>query len=51
MINFNNELVVKNIIKEKNSFYINTKEGKILINENSDINLWGIVTYIIHATN
>jgi DNA polymerase V len=51
VINFNNELVVKNIIKEKNSFYINTKEGKILINENSDINLWGIVTYIIHATN
>ena len=22
---------------------------KILINENSDINVWGIVTYIIHA--
>ncbi|NCU63268.1 MAG: error-prone repair protein UmuD, partial [Candidatus Fonsibacter lacus] len=24
---------------------------KILINENSDINVWGIVTYIIHAAN
>jgi DNA polymerase V len=49
IINFNNELVVKNIIKENNNFYIKNKEQKILINENSDINVWGIVTYIIHA--
>ena len=49
IINFNNELVVKNIIKENNNFYIKNKEHKILINENSDINVWGIVTYIIHA--
>jgi DNA polymerase V len=49
IINFNNELVVKNIIKENNNFYIKNKEEKILINENSDINVWGIVTYIIHA--
>jgi DNA polymerase V len=49
IINFNNELVVKNIIKEKNNFYIKNKLEKILINENSDINVWGIVTYIIHA--
>jgi DNA polymerase V len=49
IINFNNELVVKNIIKENNNFYINNREEKILINENSDINVWGIVTYIIHA--
>jgi DNA polymerase V len=51
VINFNNELVVKNIIKEKNNFYIKNKLEKILINENSDINVWGIVTYIIHAAN
>ena len=51
VINFNNELVVKNIIKEKNYFYIKNKLEKILINENSDINVWGIVTYIIHAAN
>jgi DNA polymerase V len=50
IINFNNELVVKNIIKENNNFYIKNREEKILINENSDINVWGIVTYIIHAT-
>jgi DNA polymerase V len=49
IINFNNELVVKNIIKENNNFYIKIKLEKILINENSDINVWGIVTYIIHA--
>jgi DNA polymerase V len=49
IINFNNELVVKNIIKENNNFYIKNKLEKTLINENSDINIWGIVTYIIHA--
>ena len=49
IINFNNELVVKNIIRENNNFYIKNKSDKILINENSDINVWGIVTYIIHA--
>ena len=51
IINFNNELVVKNIIRENNNFYIKNKLEKILINENSDINVWGIVTYIIHAAN
>jgi DNA polymerase V len=49
IINFNNELVVKNIIKENNNFYIKNIAEKILINENSDVNIWGIVTYIIHA--
>jgi DNA polymerase V len=49
IINFNNELVVKNIIKENNNFYIKNKLEKILISENSDVNVWGIVTYIIHA--
>lgn len=49
IINFNNELVVKNIIKQNNNFYIKNKAEKILINENSDINVWGVVTYIIHA--
>ena len=49
IINFNNELVVKNIIKENNNFYIKNRAEKILINENSDVNVWGVVTYIIHA--
>ena len=50
IINFNNELVVKNIIKQSNQFYIKSRDEKTLINEHSDINVWGIVTYIIHAT-
>jgi DNA polymerase V len=49
IINFNNELVVKNIIRENNNFYIKNRAEKILINENSDVNIWGVVTYIIHA--
>ncbi|MEK0436552.1 MAG: error-prone repair protein UmuD [Alphaproteobacteria bacterium] len=49
IINFNNELVVKNIIREKNNFYIKNKSQKILISEASDVNVWGVVTYIIHA--
>jgi len=49
IINFNNELVVKNIIRENNNFYIKNKSQKILISEASDVNVWGVVTYIIHA--
>ena len=49
IINFYNELVVKNIIREKNNFYIKNKSQKILISEASDVNVWGVVTYIIHA--
>jgi DNA polymerase V len=49
IINFNNELVVKNIVKKNNNFYLKNKAEKILINESSDINVWGVVTYIIHA--
>ena len=49
IINFNNELVVKNIIKENNNFYIKNRTEKVLISENSDVNVWGVVTYIIHA--
>ena len=50
IVNFNNELVVKNIIKKNNHFYIKHAEEYIPITEHSDINVWGIVTYIIHAT-
>jgi DNA polymerase V len=50
IVNFNNELVVKNIIKKSNHFYIKHADEYIPITEHSDINVWGIVTYIIHAT-
>ena len=51
--NVNEELVVKNFIKEKNkSFLISgSKKSKDEINlaENPEIFIWGVVTYVIHA--
>ena len=51
--NVNEELVVKNFIKEKNkSFLISgSKKLKNEINlaENPEIFIWGVVTYVIHA--
>ena len=51
--NVNEELIVKNFIKEKNkSFLISgSKKLKDEINlaENPEIFIWGIVTYVIHA--
>jgi len=51
--NVNEELVVKNFIKEKNkSFLISgSKKLKDEINlaENPEIFIWGVVTYVIHA--
>ena len=51
--NVNEELVVKNFIKEKNkSFLISgSKKLKDEINlaENPEIFIWGVVTYAIHA--
>ncbi len=51
--NVNEELVVKNFLKEKNrSFLISgTKKlkDKINLTENPEIFIWGVVTYVIHA--
>ena len=51
--NVNEELVVKNFIKEKNkSFLISGSkklEDEINLAENPEIFIWGIVTYVIHA--
>ncbi len=51
--NVNEELVVKNLLKEKNrSFLISgTKKlkDKINLTENPEIFIWGVVTYVIHA--
>ena len=48
------ELVVKNFIKEKNLQFLSSGsknlDDKIIINPNSDIFIWGIVTYVIHST-
>ena len=52
--NVNDELVVKSFIKEKNLQFLSSGsknfEDKIIINLNSDIFIWGVVTYVIHST-
>ena len=52
--NVNDELVVKSFIKEKNLQFLSSGsknfDDKIIINPNSEIFIWGIVTYVIHST-
>ena len=51
--NVNEELVVKNFIKEKNQSFLTSgsKEirDKINLTKNREIVIWGVVTYVIHA--
>ena len=51
--NVNDELVVKSFVKEKNLQFLSSSsknfDDKIIINPNSDIFIWGVVTYVIHA--
>ena len=51
--NVHDELVVKNFVKEKNEQFLtsNSKkiEDKIIINNDSEIFIWGVVTYVIHS--
>jgi len=51
--NVNEELVVKTFIKEKDQSFLtsgsNRTEDKINLAENSEIFVWGVVTYTIHA--
>jgi len=51
--NVHDELVVKNFVKEKDEQFLTsgTKkiEDKIIINSESDIFVWGVVTYVIHS--
>ena len=51
--NVNEELVVKNFVKEKDQSFLtsgsNKTEDKINLTENSEIFIWGVVTYTIHA--
>ena len=52
--NVNDELVVKSFIKEKNLQFLSSGsknfDDKIIINLNSDIFIWGVVTHVIHST-
>jgi len=52
--NVHDELVVKNFIKSKDQNFLssgsNKIEDKIIINEDSNVFIWGVVTYVIHST-
>ena len=52
--NVHDELVVKSFIKEKNSQFLSSGsknfKDRIIINEESNIFIWGVVTYVIHST-
>jgi DNA polymerase V len=51
--NINEELVVKTFVKEKDESFLTSGpkniNDKISLNENPEILIWGIVTYVIHA--
>ena len=51
--NVHDELVVKNFVKEKNEQFLTSGskkfEDRILINEEADVFIWGVVTYVIHS--
>ena len=51
--NVHDELVVKNFVKEKDEQFLASSskkiEDKIIINNDSEIFIWGVVTYVIHS--
>ena len=51
--NVNEELVVKSFIKKQNQTFLTSGskkfEDKINLDENPEIFIWGVVTYVIHA--
>ena len=53
IVNINDELVVKNYVKEKNQSFLTSGsknlKDKINLVENPEIFIWGVVTYVIHA--
>ena len=51
--NVHDALVVKNFVKEKDEQFLTSGskkiEDKIIINNDSEIFIWGVVTYVIHS--
>ena len=51
--NVHDELVVKNFVKTKDEQFLTSGskkiEDKIIINNESDILIWGVVTYVVHS--
>ena len=52
--NVHDELVVKSFVQERDKKFLTAGsknfEDRILINEEEDIFIWGVVTYVIHST-
>ena len=52
--NVHDELVVKSFVKEEGKKFLTSGskkfEDRILINEEEDVFIWGVVTYVIHST-
>ena len=52
IVNINEELVVKTLIKKKGVSYLTSGSknisDKINLTENPEIVVWGVVTYVIH---
>ena len=44
----NEELVVKTFLKDKEKNYLTSGPKKIELNENPNVIIWGVVTYVIH---
>ena len=51
--NVHDELVVKSFVKERDEQFLASgskrTEDKIIINSESDVFVWGVVTYVIHS--
>jgi len=47
--NVNEELVVKTFVKEKDKSFLASGSNKINLTESSEVCVWGVVTYTIHA--
>ena len=51
--NVHDELVVKNFVKEEGKKFLTSGskkfEDRILIDEEADVFIWGVVTYVIHS--
>ena len=46
--NVDEELVVKTFMKEKGKNYLASEQKKIELNDNPNVIIWGVVTYVIH---
>ena len=48
------ELVVKSLVQERDKKFLTSGSknftDRILLNEDEDIFIWGVVTYVIHST-